>query len=64
MGRIKTMRIKRNTFELFNRHKDDFVTDFSENKILVRKFANVPSKKIRNILAGYLTRLEKTKDKI
>jgi small subunit ribosomal protein S17e len=61
MGRIKTKVIKRITQKVFNLHKDDFKPDFKENKQTVIKFADIPSKKIRNIMAGYLARLAKQK---
>ena len=61
MGRIKTKLIKRVTLSIFNRHRDEFKPDFKENKEIVAKFADIPSKKIRNIIAGYVTRLVKQK---
>ena len=62
MGRIKTMLIKRVTLNLFAHYKDKFTNDFSKNKQLVPEYADIPSKKLRNVIAGYLTRLMK-KDK-
>ena len=62
MGRIKTKLVKRNTLELVKRHLNEFKPTFEENKILVRKFANVDNKKLRNIIAGYVTRLVKHKE--
>lgn len=59
MGRIKTMLVKRVTNEMFDEHADRFTTDFNKNKAVVEELANVPSKKIRNIIAGYATRLKK-----
>jgi len=59
MGRIKTKLIKRITLNLFRDHKEEFKQDFDENKEIVTKFADIPSKKIRNIIAGYVTRLVK-----
>lgn len=59
MGRIKTQQTKRITNELIKRHKSDLKKDFNENKILVDKFAQIPSKKMRNVIAGYATRLMK-----
>lgn len=61
MGRIKTALIKRITSQLFKEHRDEFTTTFEENKNLVAKFADTPSKKMRNIIAGYVTRLKKRK---
>lgn len=62
MGRIKTKLIKRITEELFSKHRDVFGTDFEKNKELVSKYTTVESKKLRNIIAGYVTRLVKTQD--
>lgn len=62
MGRIKTKPIKRVTKELVKRHSDTFKKDFTENKVLVRKYADIKSKKIRNTIAGYVTKLMKTKE--
>ncbi|MEW5896319.1 MAG: 30S ribosomal protein S17e [Nanoarchaeota archaeon] len=59
MGRIKTTFIKRKTKELIKMHGDKFSTDFEQNKKLTASYANVFSKKLRNIIAGYATRLKK-----
>ncbi|MBN1502921.1 30S ribosomal protein S17e [Candidatus Woesearchaeota archaeon] len=64
MGRIKTKVIKRMSEELFERHREEFKDNFDENKKLVEQFADIPSKKMRNIIAGYITRLVKTKKDI
>lgn len=62
MGRIKTQQIKRVTKQLMKEHGDEFKKDFSENKKLVREFVEVKSKKLRNTIAGYVTRLVKTRE--
>lgn len=59
MGRIKTTLIKRKTKELLKKHGDKFTTDFSQNKHLTNQYASISSKKLRNIVAGYMTRLRK-----
>ena len=59
MGRIKTQQVKRVSFELIKKHKDSFKTEFTENKKLVDDFAEIRSKKLRNMIAGYVTRLAK-----
>ena len=61
MGRIKTKLIKRISLNIFKRHNDELKDNFEENKKLVAEFADIPSKKIRNIIAGYVTRLAKQK---
>jgi len=57
MGRIKTTLIKRTGKKLLSMHPDKFKSDFNENKKAVEEVADIPSKKLRNVLAGYLTRL-------
>jgi small subunit ribosomal protein S17e len=59
MGRIKTALIKRLTRQLIKEHSADMKKDFNENKIAVARFIDVPSKKMRNLIAGYVTRLMK-----
>jgi len=43
-------------------HGSEFKEDFNENKQLVEQFLSGPSKKIRNCIAGYVTRLLKRKE--
>ena len=38
---------------------DQFTDDFDANKLIVNKFLDATSKKLRNIIAGYITRLVK-----
>jgi small subunit ribosomal protein S17e len=59
MGRIKTQQIKSKGNDLFSLHDREYSTDFNQNKLLVGKHAVVRSKKLRNVLAGYLTRKAK-----
>ncbi len=64
MGRIKTQLIKRTTLNLYREKKDLFKADFGENKTLVESGLLFPSKKLRNAVAGYITRLVKTQKDI
>jgi len=57
MGRIKTKLIKRVTHQIISEHPDKFKKDFKENKGLVSEVADIKSKKLRNVIAGYVTRL-------
>lgn len=59
MGRIKTSFVKRKTKELNKAHGDKFTSDFEKNKELSSKYASFQGKKLRNIVAGYMTRLKK-----
>jgi len=57
MGRIKTAMVKRATFELLEQDIP-FEDSFEKNKKLLGK--TMPSKKIRNKIAGYIARLKRT----
>jgi small subunit ribosomal protein S17e len=55
MGRIKLIAIKTLGNELIKEHGNKFSEDFEKNKIALDKIKTIKSKKIRNILAGYIT---------
>lgn len=59
MGRIKTILIKRTAHKLLEKHKHAFKRDFEGNKKAVTGYAEIPSKKLRNAVAGYISRLMK-----
>ena len=59
MGRIKTKLIKRRTRELLAAHGEKFTDDFTQNKEIASKYTVTQGKKLRNIIAGYMTRLKK-----
>jgi small subunit ribosomal protein S17e len=61
MGRIKTKQIKATTFNLLDNYEDRFATDFKANKTAINDLTVYHSKKMRNAIAGYLTRLKKAK---
>ena len=60
MGRIKSKLIKRTGKNLLT-DEDKFSGDFNENKKVLGKL--MPSKKIRNQVAGYITRKKKSGNK-
>ena len=59
MGRIKTLLVKNIAEKLFEEHGQEFTTDFEKNKELVKKYVDIKSKKLRNVVAGYITRLKR-----
>ena len=63
MGRIKTALSKRVTNEVLSKHREEFTEDYEINKQKVLKYIDFPSKKIRNVVAGYVTRLVKKANK-
>jgi small subunit ribosomal protein S17e len=62
MGRIKTKLMKRYTFELLEKHEDVLSDEFVQNKLLVEKFTDVKCKKLRNIIAGFVTKRIKNRE--
>ena len=64
MGRIKTTQIKRVTKKLMELYSDKFTPSFDGNKKVVEQFLEVRSKKLRNVVAGYATRLAKVPKKV
>ncbi len=60
MGKIKTKLIKRSSHEFVKRGIEPN-EDFEKNKKTLGK--TMPSKKIRNQIAGYLSRLKKQEKK-
>ena len=57
MGRIKTTQVKRVGNKLVRDHRDKFSKDFDTNKTVLPVYVTVHSKKLRNVLAGYIARL-------
>ncbi len=57
MGRIKTQLIKRTARKLFTKYPGQAKVNFDENKPMVTNLLVNPNKKMRNIIAGYLSRL-------
>jgi small subunit ribosomal protein S17e len=59
MGRIKSTFVKSSARKIYGKGGDEFTSDFAKNKKIVEKYAAVPSKKLKNTIAGYITRLKK-----
>ncbi len=59
MGRIKTKLVKRTARKLFDIYKDKFKPNFEENKKVVQEVAEFNSKKLKNVVTGYITKLVK-----
>tara|TARA_B100000900_G_scaffold387404_1_gene378589 strand:- start:64 stop:258 length:195 start_codon:yes stop_codon:yes gene_type:complete len=62
MGNIRPSFIKIRALKLIERYPDQFTSDFDENKKLVERFTDVgKKKKMRNWIAGYITRYKQRK---
>jgi len=57
LGRIKTSFIKHLTEQILANHKNKFTKDFEKNKKILESILKIKSKKIRNQVAGYITKL-------
>ena len=57
LGKIRPERVKRLAQDLVNRFPNRFTEDFNDNKKAVEALTNVSSHKLRNRIAGYVTRL-------
>ena len=58
MGKVRTETVKRAARELVERFPERFGNDFESNKAAVNEVLNAPSKRLRNRIAGYVTRLK------
>ena len=57
LGNVRSEKAKKTAQELLRRYPDKFTEDFDENKKLVISLVSIPSKNLRNTIAGYITRL-------
>ncbi|MEM1569403.1 MAG: 30S ribosomal protein S17e [Candidatus Bathyarchaeia archaeon] len=64
MGKIRHASIKRTAKILLEKYGGKFTSDYETNKKLVEELVNVSSKKLRNLLAGYITSLIKMKSEV
>lgn len=56
MGRVRAGFVKRQAEDLLQKYKTQFSIKFEENKKKVVELAEVPTKKLRNLIAGYITK--------
>jgi small subunit ribosomal protein S17e len=56
LGKVKTEQIKRTGKELMTRFPNKFSSDFEENKKLVNVLISDTTTRVRNKIAGYITR--------
>ena len=56
MGSIKSVAIKTLGDDLIRQYTSKFTDDFERNKKALIELKDIKSKRVRNILAGYITR--------
>lgn len=62
MGRVKSTFVKTSAKKIYKKGESEFTTDFDKNKTIVDKYAVIPSKRLKNTILGYITRLKKTSE--
>jgi len=63
LGKVRTETVKRAARELIEKFPDKFTNEYEANKAAVNELVIAPSKKLRNLIAGYVTRLKMTEAK-
>lgn len=56
MGRVKSIAVKTLGDDLIREHSKKLTTDFEKNKIVLGDLIEIKSKRVRNVLAGYITK--------
>ena len=56
MGKVKTEQVKRLAKDLIAKFPDQFSTNFDENKVKVKLLTIGATTRVRNQVAGYITR--------
>lgn len=59
MGRVRTKTVKRAAKVLLEKHYQKLTSDFHMNKRILSEVAKVPTKRLRNKIAGFATHLVK-----
>lgn len=59
MGSIRQTYIKRVAIELVKKFPEQFTDDYEHNKQKVQELTNVKTSRLRNRIAGYVTRFRK-----
>jgi len=54
---VRSEKVKKEAGELLKKYPDKFTADFEENKKVIASLAKIPTTKLRNNIAGYVTRL-------
>ncbi len=61
MGRIRTAMVKKIARRLVEKYPELFTADFEHNKNVLKELNIIPTKKLRNRVAGYMVRIVKNR---
>jgi len=62
MGRIKSTFVKTSARKIYSKNQNEFTADFNKNKEILERYAKIPSKRLKNTISGYITRLKKREE--
>ena len=62
MGKVRPEGIKRIANDLIKRYPDKFSKEFEQNKKNIEEYLIYDAKKMRNRVAGYITRLKRIEE--
>lgn len=57
MGKVRPDQVKKAAREILTRYHDRFTTNFEENKKILQPLIHIYSPRMKNRIAGYITRL-------
>ena len=63
LGKVRTEMIKRIAKDLLERHPDKFTADYEANRQIIDQVVDSRSKRVRNRISGYVTRLKKAEER-
>ncbi len=58
MGKVRIAAVKKTARELITRYPDKFTTDYEANKKTLESLVDAKTKRLRNRIVGYVTRLK------
>lgn len=56
MGRILHGKFRRIAEEILKKYEEFFTVDYHRNRKILEEIADIPSKRLRNMIAGFITR--------
>jgi len=62
VGKVRTETIKRIARDLLEQYPDKFTVDYEANRQIVDQIVDSRSKRLRNRISGYVTRLKKVEE--
>ena len=63
MGRVRSKFVKTSAMKIYEKGKDEFTNNFDKNKKIIGEYVSFNSKRLRNMVLGYITKLKKGDEK-